>query len=59
MVRIPKPQVVIHKGRRSSSGVRLVPVPASDRRHRKGSLAERMAALKAATQSVPEDPKLL
>jgi hypothetical protein len=59
-IRVPMAPLIIHKGKRSG-GVRLVTIPPGDRHLRKGSLAARVVALKAAqeVQEVPEDPKLL
>ncbi|MFZ4395118.1 MAG: hypothetical protein ACOYOU_05760 [Kiritimatiellia bacterium] len=58
---MPKAPIVIHKGlhghkgQPGRGGVRLVPIPAAARQHRQGSLAERMAAMKAAQAHRPAD----
>jgi hypothetical protein len=60
-IRVPRAPVVIHKGGggggRRSSGLRLVPIPVQARHLRPGSLAERVAALKASR--VSQEPTML
>lgn len=53
VIRVPMAPLVIHKGR-LNGGVRLVPIPPQARIVRKGSLAERVAALKAAKPTSEE-----
>ncbi len=68
VIRVPRAPMVINRAARPApAGVRLVSIPASARVHRKGSLAERVAALKAAQfpqeqrppENSPQEPMLL
>ncbi len=56
VIRVPRVPIVIYKGRRNPGSVRLVPIPASARMFRRGSLAERVAALQSAQSPRAQEP---